>query len=70
MYGIVSAPRSPTEWLIFAAGVFFVVSTVVFLTTGVFITSLRMGVSSTIISLGLTTGLVFLWRRFVPALTR
>ncbi|SEO66697.1 hypothetical protein SAMN05216388_101691 [Halorientalis persicus] len=70
MSGTVSAPQSPTEWLIFAVGVFFIVSTAVFLTTENFVTSIEMGVSSMAITVGLATALVFTWRRVSPIITR
>ena len=63
----VSAPKSPSEWLIFAGGVFVLVTSAVFLTTKNLRNAIEMGVSSMVITLGLMVVLVFIWRRLSDA---
>lgn len=58
-----SAPQTPAAWGSFGVGVFFIVATGVFLTSGTLATGLELGLTAMALTLGLATVFVVLWRR-------
>lgn len=59
----ISAPQTPAAWGSFGAGVFVIVATGVYLTSGTLASALELGLSAMALTLGVATVLVFLWRR-------